>query len=257
MRKIKRKHYFKNGFVQVTVAIFIAFIFGCSSQVAEDYHIVMGSLAEKFKWHKIAISQYEKAIALNPRNVPLYLSVGHIYQYELNDKNKAIEVYNRGLSYAPTDYGMNLNIMYAYFDISDFEKAIKKYVVLSKIDEKPFHAFPRDALDEILLNMNEEEVINFCKKYLSVNPGDIILRDKLLKIYMGRKDYKKAKAEFNARLKYSRKLENIGPIYFGLAVCDYYTGQYQSSLDYLLKAKELGEHVPEQYFEMVREKMKK
>ena len=110
MRKNKRTHNYKFGLVQITAAIFIALISGCSSQVAEDYHTAVGAFAEKIKWHDIAISQYEKAIALNSRKVDLYLGVGKIYQYKLNDKKKAVEVYNRGLSYAPTDYGMNLNI---------------------------------------------------------------------------------------------------------------------------------------------------
>ena len=68
----------------------------------EDHNLneAHDTLAEKFKWNEMAISHYEKAIALNPHDVHLYLSVGHIHQYELNDKKKAIEVYNRGLSYA-------------------------------------------------------------------------------------------------------------------------------------------------------------
>jgi tetratricopeptide (TPR) repeat protein len=252
-----RMNNFKLCFAQISILIFVPLILGCSSKASGDYYLITGSLAEKINWYSMAISQYEKAIALNPRDTNLYISVGNIYQCKLNDKRRAIDLYKRGLSYTPTDYGMNLNIMYAYFDTNDFDKAIEHYIVLSKIDGESFHNFPRDALKKIFIKYNKEEVIIFCKKYLTINPGDIILREKLSEIYMDRKDYKKARPEYEAILKYSRKYDNVGSIYFSLAVCDYYLGSYKSSYEYLDKAKELGESVPDQYFEMVREKLKK
>lgn len=219
--------------------------------------LARGQEYEKSGKFQEAIAEYEKALKVDPQSKYVYMSLGHIYQYGLKDKNKAIEFFKKGLTFAPNDYDLGFNIMYAYFDVADFENAMKIYENLSKIDHKQIHAFTRDALNKILFKMNEDEAIKFCKKYLAMNPGDNILREKLADIYMEKNDYPNARLEFEARLKHSDKLDNLGPIYFGLAVCDYYSGHYQSSLDYLMKAKASGAYVPDQYFEMVREELKK
>jgi tetratricopeptide (TPR) repeat protein len=218
--------------------------------------IAQGQEYEKAGKFQEAIAEYEKAMNEDPNSKYPYMSLGQIYQYKFNNSKKAIEYYKRGLSFAPKDYDMNLSIMYAYFHNCDFENALDTYVILSKIDHKSFHSFTSDALDEILLNMNEEKKISFCKKYLSINPGDSILRKKLSELYLDGKDYNNARSEFEARLENISNVDNVGRIYFGIAVCDYYLGEYHSSLNYFSKAKELGEHVPDQYFKFVREKLK-
>ena len=76
---------------------------------------------------------YKKALGLNPRISELYNKVGYIYQYELNNTINAIEMYLKGLEYEPNDYGLNLNIMYAYFSKEDITNGIKHYKVLSNI----------------------------------------------------------------------------------------------------------------------------
>lgn len=228
----------------------------CADELSILFKLAQGQEFEKSGKYQEAIEVYEKAMREDPRNAHVYMSIGHIYQYKLNDKKKAIEFYKRGLAYAPNDHGMSLNIMYAYFDVGDFDNAIKTYKMLSKMDHESFHSFPRDALNEIIVNMSDEKVIDFCKKYLSINSKDIILREKLSDVYMKRKEYEKARAEYDDRLKSGREKYSVGRIYFSLAVCDYYLGQYQNSLDYFTKAKDLGQYVPDQYFEMILEKIR-
>lgn len=240
----------------ISASIFIS-VFASADDPSIFLKLAQGQQYEKIGKYQEALAEYESAMREDPRNEHVYMSLGLIYQYKLNDKKKAIEFYKKGIGYAPNNYGMSLNLMYAYFDVGDFGNAVRLYEQVSNMQHKSLHTFPKDALRTIFLNMNEEEVICFCKNFLSINPGDSILREKLSELYIERKDYKNARPQFEARLKYSRTTDNLGPTYFGLAVCDYYLEQYLSSIDYLDKAKAAGEYVPDQYFEMVREKISK
>ena len=243
------------------IGVFISVIILISDFAFADETLILLKIAQGQEYEKAgkfqeAIAEYEKAMNEDPTSKYPYMSLGQIYRYEFKDNKKAIEYFKRGLVFAPNDYDLNLSIMYAYFDTGYLEDALKTYVILSKIDHKPFHSFTVDALSKITLNMKEEEVISFCKKYLSINPADNILREKLSALYLERKEYYKARIELETRLKNISKFDNVGHIYFGIAVCDYHLGKYQSSLNYLTKAKELGEHVPDQYFKFAREKIK-
>ena len=243
------------------IATFISAIIIIPNYALADETLILLQIArgqeyEKAGKYQEAIAEYEKAMTEDPTNKHPYMSLGQIYQYKFNNSKKAIDYYKKGLSFAPKNYDMNLSIMYAYFNVGDFKNALETYVILSKSDHKPFHSFTVDALNKITLNMKEDEVISFCKKYLSINPGDNILREKLSDLYLERKEYYKARIELEARLGNISKFDNAGRIYFGIAVCDYYLGKYQSSLNYFSKAKKLGEHVPNQYFKFVREKLK-
>ena len=242
--------------VLIIISILIP-AFSCANELSALLILAKGQKYEKSGKFQEAIAEYEKALRVDPRSKHVYMSLGHIYQYGLNDKNKAIEYFKKGLTYAPNDYDISLNIMYAYFDVGDFKNALNTYELLSKSDHKQIHTFSTYALNKVLFKMNEDESIKFCKKYLAMNPGDNILREKLANIYMDKNDYPNARLEYEAILEHSDRLDNVGPIHFGLAVCDYYSGHYQSSLDHLIKAKASGEYVPDQYIEMVREELKK
>ena len=242
--------------ILITTSILIP-AFSCANELSALIILAKGQEYEKLGNFQEAIAAYEKALKVDPRSKHVYMSLGHIYQYGLNDKNKAIEYFKLGLAQAPNDYDISLNILYAYFDVGDFKNALKTYELLSKLDHKHIHTFTTDALNKIFIKMNGDEAVKFCKKYLAMNPGDNILREKLANIYMDKNDYPNARLEYEAILEHSDRLDNVGPIHFGLAVCDYYSGHYQSSLDHLIKAKASGEYVPDQYIEMVREDLKK
>ena len=110
---------------------------------------------------------------------------------------------------------------------------------------KIFKFYPPD-------DQNQDEQIGFITTYLDINPSDIILHEYLSRIYMDRKDYQKAKLEIKTMLKY---YSSSGSEYFRLAVCEFYLENYDESMSYLIKAQELGESVPEEYIEIVKEKL--
>ena len=239
---------------QICIFSIIYLLITASSQADEWEHIAKGSLLLKQGKIQEAISEYEEAINENPHLVDAYGSLGYVYQYKLKDYPKAIKTYLIGLEYAPHDYDLNLNIMYSYFDQGDLNNGIKHYKLLASIrGEEDRYSFPRETVKRILQAMSEEQVASFCREYLAINPTDIILREILSGIYIKKKDYKNAKIEYEAMLQYGY---NKGPVYFGLAVCDYYLERYEKALDYLKKAKQLGEYVPQEYFDMVNQKLK-
>lgn len=166
----------------ISASIFIS-VFASADDSSIFLKLAQGQEYEKLGKYQEALAEYESAMREDPINKHVYMSLGYIYQYELNDKKKAIEFYKKGIDYAPNDYGMSFNLMYAYFDIGDFDSAMRLYERLSSMQHKHSHTFPRDTLSKIFLNMNEDEVISFCKKFLAINPSDSILREKLSKLY--------------------------------------------------------------------------
>ena len=232
----------------------LLFLVTFSSQAGEYEHIAKAALFEKKGKFQAAIREYEKAINIAPHLVDVYGSIGYIYQYKLMKNRKAIEIYLKGLELDPNNYGLNLNIMYAYFDQGDLKNAIKHYEVLSKIrTDNDRYSFPRDTAQKLTKDMKKQDVVDFCKKYLAMNPTDIILREILVAVYKDREEYKNAEAELHDILKYGYE---TGSVYFDLGTCNYHFGHYQKSLEFFLKAKELGAYIPQSFFDKVHKKIK-
>ncbi len=217
-------------------------------------HIVEGSLLLKRGNIQGAISEYEEAIKENPRLVDAYSSLGHIYQYELKNNTKAIEIYSKGLKHDPNDYSLNLNIMYAFFDLGDNSNGIKYYEALSNMrsGEKTY-SFPRETLHDIIQDMTRQEALGFCKKYLAMNPTDTGLREVLVDLYLKQKDYEYAESELQAMLRHG---EETSSVYFDLGTCNYNLKQYEKALEFFSRAKQLGAYVPQEFFDRLYEKVK-
>jgi tetratricopeptide (TPR) repeat protein len=231
------------------------FLIACHSQASEYEHFQKADYLFNQGKFEEAIKEYELAIDENPELVAVYNRLGYIYQYELNDTQKAIEIYLKGLQKENSNYSLNLNIMHAFFEQENIPKGIKHYKILSDIrSEKDRYSFPRETINMITKDLGQDEVIGFCKEYLSINPTDKMLREVLSRIYMGKKDYKNARTELEAMLRYGYE---AGFVYFDLGVCSYYLGQYDNALTLLSTAKQLGEYVPEEYFEMVKQRIEK
>jgi len=223
----------------------------------EPSFLLRGSMAEEHGDFEEAIRVYRKALDKYPEQIVWYSKIGYIYQYELQNYSEAINTYLEGLRYAPRAYDLNLAVMYCYFEKGDVDNGIKHYRILAKLDGEGGFSFTRTLVKQIFENMSEEEKLSFCKEFLAINPSDIILREKLASIYSKRKEYKKAKTEYETLFEYHdpRDKDGISMTYFGLGVCSFYLGEYEEALEFLLKAKELDRYVPEVYFDMVKQKI--
>lgn len=236
------------------VIVLILFWVGLVS-ANEWVHMAKGSELLKQGKEIEAIKEFEKAIDENPSIIEAYQKIGYIYQYEIKNLQKAIKVYSKGLEYEPDDYQLNLNLMYAYFKLDEKEKAIKAYKKVAKLrpDDTKF-SFPKSKLIVFLENMKMTNKIKFCKELLSVNPTDTTIRKLLAEMHLEQKDYQEAKKHFEMLIKNG---DASGDVYYGLGITNYYLKEYNFALENLSKAEKLGEYVPEQYFRMVKGKLKK
>jgi len=228
----------------------------CSELDESGYFLLLASGDQFLKQGMVkkAIIEYEKAIDENSKLAYAYLSLGYLYQYEMKNNPKAIQIYLEGLQVSPNDYPMNLNIMYAYFNEEELEKGINQYITLSNLrsEEKTF-SFPREVINILTADMEDKEIINFCNKYLSINPSDNMLREKLAGIYKGRQEYGKAKKQLEAIQRSTTQVSAY--ILFDLGTCHYNLGNPHAALEYFKKAKDSGARVPEEIFTKIEDEM--
>jgi tetratricopeptide (TPR) repeat protein len=105
-----------------------------------------------------------------------------------------------------------------------------------------------------LINEDSVKIIEFCRKYLDMNPTDNILREKLAEAYKKQKDYELAEKKFSILLDQG---EHYGTIYFNLGICNYHIEKYEDSLLNLKKAKDLCVDVPDEFFTKLEQKITK
>ena len=215
--------------------------------------MIKGIRAEEKGEYNEAIKNYKKVLSENPNFIDLYSTIGRIYRFKLKDNNKAIRICLKGLEIEPYNFNLNRSLMYIYFSQEKFDDGIKQYLLLSNIrGEKDQYYFPRDTLKLIFSGKTRDDKFKFCKKYLAINPSDVILKEILAAIYMEKKNYIAAKREYQSMIENKNE---TGFIYFSIGVCDYYLGLYKDSLRSFSKAKELGSYVPQNYFDLINEKM--
>jgi tetratricopeptide (TPR) repeat protein len=143
--------------------------------------------------------------------------------------------------------------MYAYFDEDRLTEGIERYAIISRLSEKnKIYSFPRDLIHKLTQGMEPNEIQDFCKKYLKINPTDTILRGFLAEIFMNRGSYELARAELEDMLKCGHRTAYV---FFDLGTCYYHLGSYGKSLECFAKARQLGAYVPQEYFEKVNEKV--
>ncbi len=242
--------------MQCPMAVFlilIAFSISIPNSQAQQItnHFFKGELLLKQGDVGGAISEYEREIKKNPHLIEVYLVLGNIYRNTLKNNRKAIEVYRTGLQKDSASFELTLGAMYSYFDMGDIEIGIGYYETAGKINiNNKSYFFPRETLDVLFAKIDRSQIRQFCEKYLIINPTDGILREKLVAIYIDGKEYQKAENELEKMLDDNDK---SGFAYFNLGTCAYNLGDYEKSLEYFLKAKKVGEYVPEEFIDKLHE----
>ncbi len=233
-------------------------VFFVSSTKAYTYvdewtYIEKGSRLEEEKRFVEAIFEYNNALKYKPTKIDLYIKIGNLYERKLGDLVNAIKIYEEGLKIEPNNYLLNYNLMYAVFKAKGVSEGIKQYELLSTMrSDTEVFVFPKKDLESLKANMTQEELKEFCKKYLLINPSDTVLREKLLKIYKKNNDYINARHELKELIKWGKSSSFF---LFDLGVCSYHVGDYKEALNYLTKAKDQGESVPELYFDLINKKL--
>jgi tetratricopeptide (TPR) repeat protein len=88
---------------------------------------------ESEKNYDAAISSYQNALHLTPKDVDIYINLGSVF-YDKGDYQSALAIYNLALDIAPQDGRIHCNLGYLYWGKSDNENAIKEYKLAVKYD---------------------------------------------------------------------------------------------------------------------------
>jgi tetratricopeptide (TPR) repeat protein len=115
------------------ILLLLILTFPFLSNAREEQHMVRGAKAESQGDYKRAITEYELALSEDPYDVDLYLSVGNIYRFKLNDTDNAFRVYQKGLELMPHSFLLNKAIMYSYFEQKDLRNGIRYYKILAEL----------------------------------------------------------------------------------------------------------------------------
>lgn len=131
-----------------------------------------------------AIEALEEAIKFNPQNLWYYLMLGDLYYFDLKETEKAIPIYEKGLSYltkpekstmSPYRYFLK-RLSNIYYDKDDKEKALKVYEAFFVLEPSDFYASDFMKFAEILissgLNDRAKEVLHIGVR---THPGDLAL----------------------------------------------------------------------------------
>lgn len=144
-----------------------------SQQTQEDVAVnYSNSASSRFFSKDIqgAISDFDKAIELNPANAELYLNRGYI-KHLINDYNGAMQDYNKAIN-------INKNFAYAYNNrgalkvaMGDIDGAMQDYNQALAINPKYSDVYYNRANLKYMLNDNQG-ALNDYDKTISINPKD-------------------------------------------------------------------------------------
>lgn len=71
-----------------------------------------------------SISQYQKALKINPKYAPAYAGLGYVYAQQENYE-KAIELFNKAIKYDPQNAEAYLGLGYVHYQLKDYVKSIE------------------------------------------------------------------------------------------------------------------------------------
>lgn len=80
-----------------------------------------------------AISSYQNALNLTPKDIDIYINLGSVF-YDKNDFASALAIYNLALEIAPEDARIHCNLGYLYWGKGENDDAIKEYKLAIKYD---------------------------------------------------------------------------------------------------------------------------
>lgn len=104
------------------------------------------------RWYKArkreskAVSDYDKAVELDPNNADAYCERADFY-YEMDEYNKAIADYSKAIELNPQYVSAYFNRAYAYGETGDYDKAIADYSKTIELDPNDVQAYYNRGLD--------------------------------------------------------------------------------------------------------------
>ncbi|MCS7165196.1 MAG: tetratricopeptide repeat protein [Candidatus Calescibacterium sp.] len=157
----------------------------------------LGQCMEKELEFDIAIEQYEKAINIDPLFIEAKLALARLYQLNNNHK-RAIEILEE-LSVESEDVEILMLLAQAYYSIENYFKSkeiTEKLLNFNKEDKNAFYLYVLSLLNihkKKLDTIDEQELIVHLEKVYNYSPKDPVISSELLKIYVDKREFLKAK----------------------------------------------------------------
>ena len=234
----------------LTIAIFA--LLGCGADFDQD--ILDGyRYFEQGEYDK-AIESYERAIRNGRGEISSYTNLANIYHYIEKNYDEAKQIYEKGLSVYPDDYGLLLGLMNVNLDIGNLDTALSQYEYLAKKNIRGGLGIDVDRLRELMLQSSatEAEIASAFKKIVELNPDDLMVSYRLGAYYLKHQQYDKAIEIYKKVIEIKPELPSA---YSQLASA--YSGiqDYVNAKKYFEKAKELSVDIPDIFFEKLDKKI--
>ena len=147
-----------------------------------------------------AIDDYSEALRSDSNNPRIYASRAALYN-NLGDFTAAIDDLNQAIRLRPKDPNQFLSRGIAYFSKGDYAKAVADYDEALKLDPRMVPALNNRCLTRAVAGQDLDGALADCTEALKLQPNDPYTRDNLGLIYLKRKQYERAIAEYDASLK--------------------------------------------------------
>lgn len=236
----------------ILVTIILSSLTSCNV-LSEDY-ILRGDKHYREGEYDLAIEAYEKAIASGYAALGAFSNLGLIYHYEKNDYEKAENIYKRGLSFYPGEYGLLLGLMNLHLDMGRLEEALLEYEHLAQIKGKKSLGIDADKVEELMLmeGASREEIANIYRKIITINARDLMSNFNLGMYYLDNKQYHEALSIYKKVLAINPEFKEV---YAQIASAYSAIGDYTNAKLYFEKAKEHGVNIPKEFFEDLDKKI--
>lgn len=147
-------------------------------------HRLLSRLYLKIGDRNKAIAVLEDAIKSNPQNLWYYLMLGDLFYFYLNDTERAIPVYEKGLSFfvkpekstmSPYRYFLK-RLSNIYYDMDDKEKALKRYEAFFILEPSDFYASDFIKFADLLISFGfDDRAKDVLHIGVKTHPGELKL----------------------------------------------------------------------------------
>lgn len=198
-----------------------------------EIHLALGTFYEGDGKLEDALKEYQEALTLSPLSILLYYKLGEVYS-RLDRVDEAISIYEKALQINSNDYISSTNLAQLCYRKKEYTKGLEILQNCPVKDARIYYLLGTFLIRLDRMNEAEENL----KKSIQLNPKSYIPYSLLIYIY-GKEEKKDEALSLlnNAREKSLLSKEKLY-LLFGTTYSQF--KEYDKSIDYLKKARELN-----------------
>lgn len=204
-----------------------------------------------------ALEDYQEFIKINGKDATIFVNVGNVYNIigeqkgqQLEYTQKSIEFYEKALSIDSNNFRAYHNRANAYGALQQYELAFADYEKAAQLEPNNPKIWFNMGITQLKAGKFEKAIESYTK-VVQYNPSEILAWLDLGTCKYNLGQLNEALQDFQTALKLQ---PNNPKANFNTSVCYYKMGDFANALPYALKAKSLGEPVPDNYIAELRQK---